>query len=87
VSIERTVRVDTFTCQRHGKVAYRSRREARGASRRHHDSGLREYRCTAFRGCWHIGHMPPMVKRGELTIAEWFRLPRRERQRRWAAEG
>lgn len=48
--------------------------------------GMREYRCTIHDGCWHIGHMPPPVRRGELTAAEWFDLPKRERARRWALE-
>lgn len=74
------------TCRTHQKLAYSKRADARAAARRLHDSGLREYPCTRHKGHWHVGHMPPPVKRGECTAAEWFDLPRKERARRWALE-
>lgn len=86
MSPARYVRPIFFSCERHHKLTYANRADARRACRQHHDSGLREYPCTLFRGCWHIGHIPPMVKRGELTMAEWFDLPQRERARRWRRE-
>lgn len=43
------------------------------------DPGMREYRCDDNDGYWHIGHLPPAVRNGDTTIAE-FRvvLTRRE---------
>jgi hypothetical protein len=73
-----------FRCTVHHKLAYPKRQEARAAARALHDSGLREYHCTAHRGCWHIGHMPPCVKRGTMTAAEFYDLPKRKRARMWA---
>ena len=75
-----------FTCRRHKKLTYPKRREAREAARRLHDKGVREYPCTEHPPCWHIGHIPPMVVRGELTADEWYDLPRREQARRWRLE-
>ena len=86
MSTERGARPEFFTCKQHQKLAYGCRGDARRAARRHHDAGLREYPCTTFPGRWHIGHMPPMVKRGELTAAEWFDLSLKERKRRWQIE-
>lgn len=84
MSTEWGVQPNYFVCPAHGKRAYPRRRDARRAARRHHDPGLREYPCSRFAGCWHFGHVPPPVKRGELTAAEWYRLPYRERERRLA---
>ena len=78
-------RPNSFACTQHGKRAYSRRRDARRAARRHYDPGLREYPCSRFPGCWHIGHVPAPVKRGEITAAEWYRLPKREQARRWQA--
>lgn len=75
-----------FSCTRHGKLTYSRRGDARSAARKLHDPGIREYPCSNHPGCWHIGHMPPPVKRGEMTAAQWFNLPRRERGRLWALE-
>jgi hypothetical protein len=63
-----------FACRRHGKLTYVRRGDAKAAARRLHDSGMREYECTAHPGCWHIGHTPPIVIRGEMTADEWYAL-------------
>lgn len=75
-----------FTCRRHHKLAYPKRGDARAAARRLHDHGLREYECSIFTGCWHIGHMPPCVRRGQMTATEFYDLPKRKQARLWALE-
>lgn len=75
-----------FRCIRHRKLTYPHRRDARAAARRLHDKGVREYECSLHSGCWHIGHMPPSVRRGEMTAAEFYDLPKREQSRLWALE-
>jgi len=54
------------TCKRTGKRGYESRKDARRARGQHVKAeGLSAYRC---RYCysWHLGHLPPEVKRGTL---------------------
>jgi hypothetical protein len=75
-----------FTCGQHQKLAYPRRDDARAAARRLYDRGVREYGCSAHPGCWHIGHMPPCVRRGEMTATEFYDLPKRQQARRWAQE-
>lgn len=75
-----------FTCKRHDKLTYPVRREARAASRRLHDKGVREYECDRYPGCWHIGHMPLCVRRGEMTASEFYALPKAQQARLRAAE-
>jgi hypothetical protein len=38
-------------------------------------SGLREYRCTAADGYWHLGHLPRGVRLGHVTAADVYQHP------------
>ena len=75
-----------FRCTQHRKLAYPRRKDARAAARKLHDRGMREYECSTHQGCWHIGHMPPCVRRGEMTATEFYDLTKRQQARLWAAE-
>lgn len=59
-------------CDKHGKRSYTTRDLARQASREMHEPGMREYRCDAYEGYWHIGHLPEAVRNGEKTADEHY---------------
>lgn len=59
------------TCEVHGKKSYPSKDLAKKAVQEMHDPGMREYRCDDNDGYWHIGHLPPAVRNGDTTIAEF----------------
>lgn len=69
------------TCPLTGKLIYASRKLARRARSqlvRAHE--LNVYRCEGCGG-YHIGHMPPEVRRGELDKDEWLDRTRGRRRR------
>lgn len=49
-------------CPDCGKVRYRSRADAKKAARTRNLPGMSPYECSD--GYWHLGHLPPVVKRG-----------------------
>lgn len=55
-----------FTCSRHGKKGYFSKREANRAARMYHPTEhMNAYQCSADPTLWHLGHLPKSVtKRG-----------------------
>jgi hypothetical protein len=57
-------------CAQHGKLLHPSRKAAKRACRQLHSPGLREYRCAGVDGYWHVGHLPPPVRRGERTMRD-----------------
>lgn len=69
-----------FLCEVHGKETHPTRWSAKHAARCVHDRGIREYRCSVYPGWWHNGHMPPSVRRGEMTMDEWWSLPNWKRR-------
>lgn len=63
-------------CAKHGKRVYLVRAAAKAAIRRLPDeSGMREYRCDAIDGAWHIGHLHREVRHGRRTAREFYRVP------------
>lgn len=55
-------------CQTCGKSKYETRAKARRAAKRFHPGeALRPYECGSF---WHIGHLSPNRRRGQLFIGE-----------------
>lgn len=62
-------------CEAHGKRAYEGRRAAKAVIRvLPRAEGMREYRCDAFPdNRWHVGHMPEVVRRGEMSSSEVYR--------------
>lgn len=59
-------------CDTHAKRGWSSRDGAKAAIREMHDSGMRAYRCDAVAGMWHIGHLPPDVRKGVITAREIY---------------
>lgn len=55
-----------------GVKGYENRHDAKQASKGHHDSHVRPYRCQDC-GYWHLGALPEQVIRGELTADEFYR--------------
>lgn len=62
-----------------GKLAYRSKTEAKRAMREAQDRYSGEpghwnpYRCLADIGVWHYGHLPRSVVRGHISRGEVYR--------------
>lgn len=54
---------DAGRCQC-GKIRYLSRKDARQVARSLSRAGLNAYECA---GYWHLGHLPPIVRRGRAT--------------------
>jgi hypothetical protein len=71
----------TAWCNTHNKAAHTTRKQARRAARRLHDSGLQEYRCDVLDGYWHVGHAPRPVKQGKRSRREQARRNQRKRER------
>lgn len=75
-----------YTCEAHGKRTWVERKEAKRVTRTMRYGGenaarLREYRCDVT-GHWHIGHLPPDVVRGVISMAEAkATMDRRDRRR------
>lgn len=58
-------------CPTCGKLRYPSRKDARrAASRIPRDGRLAAYECD---GWWHLGHLPTVVRRGDLERANVWR--------------
>src|SRR5688572_23718483 len=78
-----------FTCEAHGKKTWMDRKEARRTIRTMRWGGvdssrMREYRCDVT-GHWHVGHMPPDVVAGVVSMSEAREtINRRDRKRRAA---
>jgi hypothetical protein len=75
-----------FTCQAHQRQTWVERAEAKRAIRtmRWHGndvSRMREYRCSVT-GHWHVGHMPPDVVAGVISMEEAQRTMDRRDARR-----
>lgn len=63
-----------YTCEAHGKRTWPERKDARKVTKTMRYAGengarLREYRCDVT-GHWHIGHLPPDVVAGIVSMAE-----------------
>lgn len=54
-----------------GKVAHQSRRDARKVASQYPADRLRAYRCPDCR-CWHLGHIPKPIARGDFTAREIY---------------
>lgn len=52
-------------CPACGKLSYSDKADAKAARRDMRDPALNVYRCPES-GYWHIGHVPPVVRRGAL---------------------
>ena len=63
------------------KLQFDTRRAARRAARRMHDSALNVYRCPEC-GWFHIGHLPQRVRNGEVDKAAWIAAARPKRSKR-----
>lgn len=62
-----------------GKLAFHRRKDAHTQAqrmRKEGNKGIHAYACT--RGCdqWHVGHMPPATRVGEMSAAEWYASPK-----------
>jgi hypothetical protein len=58
-------------CDWHEKKAF-EKRAAKAAIRQMHGKGMREYPCEVMAGLWHVGHLPRVIRVGEMTVAEVF---------------
>lgn len=61
----------TTYCDWHRKKAFK-KKAARQAIRQMHDKGMREYPCEFHVGLWHVGHLPRVVREGEMTATDVF---------------
>lgn len=61
-------------CEAHGKLLFATRRSAKAFIRVnfHDGDGMREYRCKAVDGMYHVGHRPPAVRAGRMTVAQVY---------------
>lgn len=59
-------------CDVHQKLLYTGRKPARKSAQCNGRDGMRPYRCDAVDGMWHLGHLPPNVRKGKLTAGEAF---------------
>lgn len=63
-------------CTDHGKALWCTRKMAKKKVREQaiakNGPRMREYRCDAVDGHWHIGHLPDEVKHGLFTAREMF---------------
>lgn len=71
----------TTTC-RCGKFRYFTRKAAKQAMRRLYPDRanhgrLNAYKCPDEHSTWHLGHLPPVVKRGEATRDDITRRKKR----------
>lgn len=62
----------TGWCEVHGKLLYANRKTAKKAARSH-VSHKNEFPCTEIPALWHIGELPAVVIRGEVTRDSYFR--------------
>lgn len=53
-----------------GKRGFPHRAGAKAAAR-HAGGHMRPYRCGAC-GCWHMGHLPGVVLRGQVGASDWY---------------
>jgi hypothetical protein len=61
-------------CEDHDKALFLDRKAAKRHRRLYADrKGVREYRCDAHPGLWHLGHLPLVVVAGLKTVAEVYR--------------
>lgn len=63
------------TCDTTGKRGYGTRRAAKEvvvALNNGARGGMRPYRCAACR-VWHVGHLPGVVRSGEVSAADYYR--------------
>jgi hypothetical protein len=70
----KSYRQASYTCEAHGKRTWPDRKDARKVTKTmryggESATGLREYRCDVT-GHWHIGHLPPDVVHGVVSMAE-----------------
>lgn len=57
-----------WTCPGCGKRGYLTRADARRAAKHHpNPTGLAAYRCEYRPDVWHVGHLPPEVRRGHVA--------------------
>lgn len=67
-------RLGDFTCETHGKWSWVNRKDAKRAISHMRHNGdnatrMREYACDVS-GHWHVGHTPPDVVAGIVSMAE-----------------
>jgi hypothetical protein len=71
-----------YSCPTCRKRTYYSRKLARRAIREMRDSkGMREYPSCGRRDHWHVGHIPPNVRKGLITVGEIYRRYRERSSR------
>lgn len=58
-------------CDVHGKLSYTDRKRAKEVARQHSEH-KNAYRCDDNPNHWHIGALPPEVRRGHLTKSEYY---------------
>jgi len=63
--------LDFVWCPTHSKRAWLTRKAADSAIRRIREP-MREYPCDRVDGGWHIGHLPPDVRKGVITAPEIY---------------
>lgn len=66
-------------CEPCDKLGHSKRKAAKAAARQSYEPGMREYRCPAVEGRWHIGHTPDAVRAGLMTVDEYYALDVRNR--------
>ena len=61
-------------CEVHGKLLWPDRKSARAVARQHHEDRKSVYPCSVpgFGHLFHVGHLAPEVKRGEMSRAERY---------------
>ena|SRR5690349_6544747 len=60
-----------YTCEPCNKRSYTSRKDAKKVNVPE-DGGMRPYKCPHDPNVWHVGHMPRVVKQGEMTANEVY---------------
>lgn len=58
-------------CPVHGKLLFVNRKTARKAARAH-ATHKNEFQCTENPAMWHIGELPMVIIRGEMTRDQYY---------------
>jgi hypothetical protein len=59
-------------CELHQKLLWPDRKTARAVARQHHDDRKSVYHCSVQPHLFHVGHLAPEVKHGEMSRAHRY---------------
>ncbi|MEV0726029.1 hypothetical protein AB0I37_25025 [Micromonospora purpureochromogenes] len=59
-------------CPDCGKYGFHTRKDAKRMEKQYPEEQMRPYRCPTADDIWHLGHLPAVVRQGEMSADEWF---------------